>query len=515
MPFWSKKKSKTDAKKATIKVATSAKKGNTKKKPADALSNEDNLHQHLHYRFRFLNHDPLLVKSKSKLTKKVFLEKHNDQLSNQVLDGVLASENLEKKGIDEAKFVNIFGDFFLPTVKFNDPKEKEKAEKKIVMLTFDVITRTTKTKVVTADSLTKFLDICTPLPDDQRRTRTRQLRTWFAENVDGGLSGKLTKVDFYKKITQFAEEEDAYIDMFDPIKKDIPSFPETAHAEKYFQGIEPENEEEATKTTTSQEKGGDNDSDANNNNNNGKKKKSIFPHWTTHHDHHKCKFPFQVFAIETYKGNHGKTEISLKKGDLIKVSGECNADGTQATDVPRTKKKVNGIMDVNYPVYDPNSNKYWIGELIKYTADPKHYPNHTIGHFPIKAVQPSDIYLDQQAKASAKRVEDRKEERKKEEGNNTARSNRTESTEDDEYEITFQKGPIGLKLFDKNDACCVLAIQPGSQAEKAEDIAKGDIVVQINDTDVDGEPTAKIMKMLKELPRPVRITFLMGDDEED
>ena len=50
---------------------------------------------------------------------------------------------------------------------------------------------------------------------------------------------------------------------------------------------------------------------------------------------------------------------------------------------------------------------------------------------------------------------------------------------------------------------------------KAEDIAKGDIVVQINDTDVDGEPTEKIMKMLKELPRPVRITFLMGDDEED
>ena len=46
-------------------------------------------------------------------------------------------------------------------------------------------------------------------------------------------------------------------------------------------------------------------------------------------------------------------------------------------------------------------------------------------------------------------------------------------------------------------------------------IAKGDIVVQINDTDVDGEPTEKIMKMLKELPRPVRITFLMGDDEED
>ena len=102
----------------------------------------------------------------------------------------------------------------------------------------------------------------------------------------------------------------------------------------------------------------------------------------------------------------------------------------------------------------------------------------------------------------------------KEEGNTTARSQRTESTEDDEYEIAFQTGPIGLKLFDKDGACCVLAIQPDSQADKAEDIAKGDIIVAINDTDVDGKPTTEINKMLKELPRPVRITFLMGEDED-
>ena len=85
----------------------------------------------------------------------------------------------------------------------NSKKDKDNAQKKVIMLAFDVITRTTKTKTITADSLTKFLDVCTPLEDDQRRTRTRQLRSWFAQNVDGGLNGKMTKVDFYKKITQF------------------------------------------------------------------------------------------------------------------------------------------------------------------------------------------------------------------------------------------------------------------------------------------------------------------------
>eukprot|EP00943_MAST-04B_sp_MAST-4B-sp1_P006848 g6848.t1 len=132
-------------------------------------------------------------------------------------------------------------------------------------------------------------------------------------------------------------------------------------------------------------------------------------------------------------------------------------------------------------------------------------------HLGLQPAQPA-----QQEKESQKRVEERKLERAaaKEEGNTTARSQRTESTEDDEYEIAFQTGPIGLKLFDKDGACCVLAIQPDSQADKAEDIAKGDIIVAINDTDVDGKPTTEINKMLKELPRPVRITFLMGEDED-
>ena len=57
----------------------------------------------------------------------------------------------------------------------------------------------------------------------------------------------MTKVDFYKKIVQCAADDDDYIDMFDAIKKDIPKFPETAHAEKYFQGIIDDDEEMTVK----------------------------------------------------------------------------------------------------------------------------------------------------------------------------------------------------------------------------------------------------------------------------
>ena len=47
--------------------------------------------------------------------------------------------------------------------------------KQVAMLTFDVITRTAQAKEVTVDSLTKFLDTCTPLPEDQRRAFASQL----------------------------------------------------------------------------------------------------------------------------------------------------------------------------------------------------------------------------------------------------------------------------------------------------------------------------------------------------
>ena len=59
---------------------------------------------------------------------------------------------------------------------------------------------------------------------------------------------------------------------------------------------------------------------------------------------------------------------------------------------------------------------------------------------------------------------------------------------------SFTTGKCNVKLFDNDGACCVLAIQPNSQADKAEDIAKGDMIVAINDTDVDDKPTTEINK---------------------
>ena len=490
-PFSSKKGKKNEkskAQKATLKVVAG------KKKPADALSNEDNLHQHLHYRFRYLNGDPLLIPSKSTMTKESFKAKHQDTLSQGVLDGVLASQGLAEKGIQEKSFVDTFGNFFLSSAQFNNPQEKEKAMKQVAMLTFDAITRTTQTTDVTVESLTKFLDTCTPLSDDQRRSRTRQLRTWFAQNVDQGIKGKLTKVDFYKKISQFIDDDDyAHVHAFDSMKKDIPKFPETAHAEKYLQGIE--DEDDGVVDAPKQQS-----------------HKSLF-HWTKTHKHVDCKFPFQVYAINDYKGDHKNTELSFKKGNLIKVSGECNPDGTGATDVPRTSKRVNEILDNNYPVYDPSSNKCWIGEVVNFTPDPNHHAKYKVGHFPIKLVQPADIYFDEQEKARLKRVADRQAQRQKEEGNNTARSQRTASTEDDEYEITFNDGSIGLQFADKNGEVIIAKIEPNTLAGKEEDIAEGDIVVAINDIDVEGKTKDQVEKMLGDLPRPVKITFLMGDEE--
>eukprot|EP00944_MAST-04C_sp_MAST-4C-sp1_P014549 g14549.t1 len=100
------------------------------------------------------------------MTKESYKTKHQDTLSQNVLDSVLASQGLEQKGMQENSFVEAFGNFFLSSSQFNNPKEKEKAMKQVAMLTFDAITRTTQAKEVTVESLTKFLDICTPLPED-------------------------------------------------------------------------------------------------------------------------------------------------------------------------------------------------------------------------------------------------------------------------------------------------------------------------------------------------------------
>ena len=80
-------------------------------------------------------------------------------------------------------------------------------------------------------------------------------------------------------------------------------------------------------------------------------------HWTKHYKPVKdCQFPFQAYVEEDWIADHQKTEISIKKGDIIVVYGECEPDGHNAADVPRTSKRINGIMDVKYPVFDKGKN---------------------------------------------------------------------------------------------------------------------------------------------------------------
>ena len=127
-------------------------------------------------------------------------------------------------------------------------------------------------------------------------------------------------------------------------------------------------------------------------------------HWTKHYrPAEDCQFPFEVFCVEDYVGVHPKTEISIKKGDLLKVYGECDPEGHNTTDVPRTSKRVNGVMNVKYPVWDPQSPNFWIGELIQYEPSSEYYAKHKIGHFPIRCVQPNDIYLWELKKKEASR----------------------------------------------------------------------------------------------------------------
>ena len=139
---------------------------------------------------------------------------------------------------------------------------------------------------------------------------------------------------------------------------------------------------------------------------------AIMVHWTTHYKPKSCMYPFQVRAIEDNAGDHGKTEISFKKGDMIKVMGQCDAEGHNAEDVKRTSKRVNEIMDVNYPVYEPeNANIMWIGELVTFTVDDS-YASHKLGHFPVSKVEPMDIYDKEQEEAAKKRKEERAKQRK-------------------------------------------------------------------------------------------------------
>lgn len=140
-------------------------------------------------------------------------------------------------------------------------------------------------------------------------------------------------------------------------------------------------------------------------------------HWTKHYKPEKdCKFPFQVYVKEDWVGVHPKTEISIKKGDIIVVYGECDPEGHNAADVPRTSKRVHEILDTNYPVFDKTSKNFWIGEVKNAGGPMDYYAKHKVGHFPISKVVPLDIHLWEVEEARKKRIEDQKKKRAAENG---------------------------------------------------------------------------------------------------
>ena len=475
--------------KGKLKTATKAISHASKK-----MSEEDSKHQHFHYRFRQLGGDPLLLPSGNSLAD----IPRKDKLSTIAFDALLASRNV--KGVDEDTFVDTFSGMYSAPGEREAPgfdqKAWEKVEKKVIQIVFLAITRTTKKPYVNHETLTLFLNTVEKLPEGKRRTRTRELRTWFAQNVDGGLSGKMNMSQFYSKIMDFKNDGDpAYENMMDGLIKKLSTYPKTFAEDHLFTGDDIEGEEEPEKEEKAKESKKDPPKKDEKQKKEGLGTKLL--HWTSHFQHHTCKFPFKVVAIETYKGNHSKTELSFKQGDVIHVSGECMPDGTKATDVPREPKRVRGIMDVNYPVYDPKSTKCWIGELTVYTADPDHYATHKIGHFPISKVAPKLGFEELEEERLAKREEELHD--KAEHGDAT---------------FSFGEGPIGLKFAKLSQGVIVDDVEAGSPADKYEDICEGDLLLFVNETKITEDMELKdVNELIAKSKRPFKLSFQMGDEE--
>ena len=80
------------------------------------------------------------------------------------------------------------------------------------------------------------------------------------------------------------------------------------------------------------------------------------------------------------------------------------------------------------------------------------------------------------------------------------------------YEVTFQEGSLGLKpgpLENCESGMCVVAFQPGSQADKAPNLTIGDIILKIGNNDVTREQPKELGKLVKASPRPVKFTFFL------
>ena len=64
-------------------------------------------------------------------------------------------------------------------------------------------------------------------------------------------------------------------------------------------------------------------------------------------------------------------ELSVRKGDIIKVSSACNREGRNRRPVPRVARRLDsGFLDTKYPVHDPEDDQtWWVGTIVRNGKD--------------------------------------------------------------------------------------------------------------------------------------------------
>lgn len=88
------------------------------------------------------------------------------------------------------------------------------------------------------------------------------------------------------------------------------------------------------------------------------------------------------------------------------------------------------------------------------------------------------------------------------------------------YTMTVKEGRIGLGLVasgadGSTNGVTVSKISPGTQAAQCEDMAVGDILLELGSVDVRAKTMREVMALLQTTQRPFVLTFQLGEDDED
>ena len=73
----------------------------------------------------------------------------------------------------------------------------------------------------------------------------------------------------------------------------------------------------------------------------------------------------------TIKGLGSRAELVIKRGDIIKVLGACDSDGSKRRAVTRSAQRLSsGFLDPDAPVHDPyDVQTWWVGTIVKRGKD--------------------------------------------------------------------------------------------------------------------------------------------------